>query len=184
MKDIALIGFMGCGKSSVGRLLVDILPGYELIDLDDFIENVTCRSIPEIFKEDGEEGFRQIEEAALDSIFMIDSDLGKQCILSLGGGTVTTAGCRRMLKEFATCIYLKASVDTLEKNLSEFPGDRPMLQSGHSMRDRILELMEKRGDIYTECADYTVCIDGRSYADVAEEIAGICRSLQETGQVR
>ena len=53
MKDIALIGFMGCGKSSVGKLLVDRLPGYELIDLDDFIENVTCRSILDIFKEDG-----------------------------------------------------------------------------------------------------------------------------------
>ncbi|MGN1215225.1 MAG: shikimate kinase [Candidatus Cryptobacteroides sp.] len=184
MKDIALIGFMGCGKSSVGRLLVDILPGYELIDLDEFIENVTCRSIPEIFREDGEEGFRQIEEAALDSIFMIDSDLGRQCILSLGGGTVTTAGCRRMLKEYSTCIYLKATVDTLEKNLSEFPGDRPMLQAGSSVRERIQELMGKRGDIYTECADYTVSIDGKSYEDVADEVAAICRSLSKSGRAR
>ena len=108
MKDIALIGFMGCGKSSVGKLLVDRLPGYELIDLDDFIENVTCRSIPDIFREDGEKGFRELEVAALDSIFMIDGDLGRKCILSLGGGTVTTASCRQMLRENATCIYLKA----------------------------------------------------------------------------
>ena len=174
MKDIALIGFMGCGKSSVGKLLVDRLPGYELIDLDDFIENVTCRSIPDIFREDGEKGFRELEAAALDSIFMIDGDLGRKCILSLGGGTVTIASCRQMLKENATCIYLKASVDTLEKNLLESPGDRPMLRTGQPMRERIMELMEKRSGIYEECADITVILEGKTYGQVADEIAALC----------
>lgn len=175
MKDICLIGFMGCGKSTVGKLMVDLVPGWELIDLDDFIENITCRTIPDIFKEDGEEGFRILEEEALDSIFMIDSDLGRRCILSLGGGTVTTAGCRKLVRDNAVCIYLKASIDTLERNLIEFPGDRPMLQTGKSLRDRIEELMKVRADIYEDCADYTVEIDGKTYGEVAEELAGIAR---------
>ena len=106
MKDICLIGFMGCGKSTVGKLMVDLVPGWELIDLDDFIENITCRTIPDIFKEDGEEGFRILEEEALDSIFMIDSDLGRRCILSLGGGTVMTPACASLLKKNSTVVTL------------------------------------------------------------------------------
>ncbi|MGN0201308.1 MAG: shikimate kinase [Candidatus Cryptobacteroides sp.] len=176
MKDIALTGFMGCGKSSVGKLLVELLPEYELIDLDDFIENVSCRNIPDIFKEDGEEGFRKLEEEALEDIFTNDVNMGRKFILSLGGGTVTTGACRRLLKENAFCIYLKASVDTLEKNLADCPGDRPMLKTGKPVRERILELMAARADIYEECSDHTVCIDGMSYEEVAREIAAVCRS--------
>lgn len=166
---------MGCGKSTVGKIMVDLVPGWELIDLDDFIENITCRTIPDIFREDGEKGFRVLEEEALDSIFMIDSDLGRRCILSLGGGTVTTAGCRKLIRDNSVCIYLKASIDTLERNLIEFPGDRPMLQTGKSLRDRIEELMNVREEIYRDCADYTVEIDGKTYGEVAEELAEIAR---------
>jgi Shikimate kinase len=171
MKDITLIGFMGCGKSSAGVELSAILPDYHLIDLDDFIEDVTDRSIADIFKEDGEEGFRLIETDALESIFMIDSDLGRRCIISLGGGTVTTAESRKLIRENSLCFYLRAGVDTLEKNLTDFPGNRPMLKTGASLRSRIEELMAVRSSIYEDCADHVIDIDGKTYQEIAAEIA-------------
>ena len=69
MKDISLIGFMGCGKSSVGKILATLLPEYRLIDLDTYIEEKRGLTIPEIFNEYGEAAFRRMEREALEEIF-------------------------------------------------------------------------------------------------------------------
>ena len=130
MASISLIGFMGSGKSSVGKEISKLLPGMEFIDLDDYIEAMTGMSIPEIFEKQGEATFRAIEQEALENIFMTNELTGEDCILSLGGGTVTTEACRRMIRRNTTCFYLKASVDTLVHNLETWPGDRPMLSNG------------------------------------------------------
>lgn len=125
MKDISLIGFMGCGKSSVGKILATLLPEYRLIDLDSYIEEKRGLTIPEIFNEYGEAAFRRMEREALEEIF---SDKSRpRAILSLGGGTVTTEECRRLIRQHTDCFYLRATTDTLLDNLEGHSDGRPML---------------------------------------------------------
>lgn len=170
MSDISLIGFMGSGKSSVGKELSKLLPSMELIDLDSYIEAMTGRTIPEIFDSEGEEAFRNMEKAALEDIFMTGELTGSSHILSLGGGTVMTEACRRMIRRNTTCFYLKASVDTLVHNLETWPGDRPMLKSGKSLRSRVEELMAVRGPVYERTAHHTINVDGNDYLAAALDI--------------
>ena len=125
MKDISLIGFMGCGKSSVGKELAALLPECRLIDLDAYIEERQGRSIPEIFNEHGEAAFRRMEREALEEIF---SDTERpRAIISLGGGTVTSERCRRLIRRHTECFYLRATTETLLDNLEGHSAGRPML---------------------------------------------------------
>lgn len=127
MKDISLIGFMGCGKSSVGKILATLLPEYSLIDLDSYIEEKQGKNITEIFNEYGEAAFRRMEREALEEIFR-DPDRSR-AILSLGGGTVTTEECRRLIRQHTDCFYLRATTGTLLANLEGHSEGRPMLSS-------------------------------------------------------
>ncbi|MBR5661561.1 MAG: shikimate kinase [Bacteroidales bacterium] len=170
MDHISLIGFMGCGKSSVGKELAKLLPSMELIDLDSYIEAMTGRTIPEIFENEGEAAFREMEKSALEDIFMTGELTGTAYILSLGGGTVTTEACRRMIRRNTTCFYLKASVDTLVANLEQWPGDRPMLKSDKGLRTRVEELMATRGPIYEKTAHHVINTDGDDYLAAAVDI--------------
>lgn len=125
MKDISLIGFMGCGKSSVGKILATLLPECRLIDLDTYIEEKQGKNIPEIFNEYGEAAFRRMEREALEEIF---SDKSRpRAILSLGGGTVTSEQCRQLIRQHTDCFYLRATTGTLLDNLEGHSDGRPML---------------------------------------------------------
>lgn len=125
MKDISLIGFMGCGKSSVGKILATLLPECRLIDMDTYIEEKQGKNIPEIFNEYGEAAFRRMEREALEEIF---SDKSRpRAILSLGGGTVTSEQCRQLIRQHTDCFYLRATTDTLLDNLEGHSDGRPML---------------------------------------------------------
>ncbi len=170
MGSISLIGFMGSGKSSVGKEISKLLPGMEFIDLDDYIEAMTGMSIPEIFEKQGEAAFRAMEQEALEIIFMTNELTGEDCILSLGGGTVTTEACRRMIRRNTTCFYLKASVDTLVHNLETWPGDRPMLKTGKDLRSRVEELMASRSKLYESTAHHVIDVDSNDYTAAAVDI--------------
>ncbi|MBQ3979114.1 MAG: shikimate kinase [Bacteroidales bacterium] len=170
MGSISLIGFMGSGKSSVGKEISKLLPGMEFIDLDDYIEAMTGMSIPEIFEKQGEAAFRAMEQEALENIFMTNELTGEDCILSLGGGTVTTEACRRMIRRNTTCFYLKASVDTLVHNLETWPGDRPMLKTGKDLRSRVEELMASRSKLYESTAHHVIDVDSNDYTAAAVDI--------------
>ena len=170
MGSISLIGFMGSGKSSVGKEISKLLPGMEFIDLDDYIEAMTGKKIPEIFEKQGEAAFRAMEQEALENIFMTNELTGEDCILSLGGGTVTTEACRRMIRRNTTCFYLKASVDTLVHNLETWPGDRPMLKTGKDLRSRVEELMASRSKLYESTAHHVIDVDSNDYTAAAVDI--------------
>ena len=161
---------MGSGKTSVGKELSKLLPGMELIDLDSYIEAMTGRDIPEIFSTDGEAAFREMERTALENIFMTGELTEASFILSLGGGTVTTEACRRIVRRNTTCFYLKASVDTLVSNLEQFPGERPMLRSEKGLRARVEELMAERGPVYGKTAHHVINVDGDDYLAAAVDI--------------
>lgn len=122
-----MTGFMGCGKSSVGKELAALLPEWCLIDLDTYIEKKQGKGIPEIFNEYGEAAFRRMESEALKAIF---SDTSRpRAIISLGGGTVRTEECRRLIRRYTECFYLRATTETLLDNLEGHSAGRPMLVS-------------------------------------------------------
>lgn len=182
MKDISLIGFMGCGKSSVGKILATLLPDCRLIDLDTYIEEKQGKNIPEIFNEYGEAAFRRMEREALEEIF---SDKSRpRAILSLGGGTVTSERCRQLVRQHTDCFYLRATTDTLLDNLEGHSEGRPMLSSvqpaeaqsteasseREALRHRIETLMQTRSPQYLATANHIIDIDGQTFAQIAEII--------------
>ena len=167
---IALTGFMGCGKSSVASILASRL-GCFYFDLDDTIEMEEGRSISDIFKEDGEGAFRALELEYLDRIIPDYEDFPTTMVLSLGGGTVMTPACAKLLKENATVVYLKASVAQLVENL-EIVGveNRPLLNDSQNMEEKVKELLASREATYEACADIILPIDGLSPQEIAERI--------------
>ena len=193
---ITLTGFMGCGKSSVGRNLSELLC-CPFIDLDEAICGRAGKSIPEIFASEGETEFRKLEEETLRSILTpsgtvrtekkslplqamgpslcgqrgstVSPSLQHRMVIALGGGTVMTPECSEIVKERSVCIYLKASIDTLVRHLETESSGRPMLQ-GDSLRSRIEELMNLRSKAYETIAHITIETDGKSIDAIAEEI--------------
>lgn len=173
----ALIGFMGCGKSSIGRLVAS-LSDIQFIDLDDVIASRTGLSIPDIFRSAGEAGFRAIERKTLNNVLSaVPTDL----LISLGGGTLTDEESREMVRKNCKCIYLRASVQELAKNLREdgAAAGRPMLAGANpdasadapdSLESRISAMMAVRGPIYEKAADIILDIDGLSYEQAARQI--------------
>ena len=180
---------MGCGKSSVGRRLSELLC-CPFMDLDDVIEQQTGRSIPDIFATDGEAAFRQMESECLESVLkqslpsqamgptlcgqrgstVLEPSLNTpNAILSLGGGTVTQSRCAEMVKEETVCVYLRASVDALVARLSDEAAGRPLLQ-GTDLRTRIETLMVQRSHIYESTAHHIIDTDGLSIDEVAQSI--------------
>ena len=138
---ISFIGFMGCGKSSVGRRLSELLC-CPFMDLDLVIEEQVGRSIAEIFTSDGEAEFRRMELEALRSIILgnscesvekqsVPQPHSKALVLSLGGGSVMTPECAELVKENTLCIYLRTSVDTLVERLTDEAAGRPLLNTGN-----------------------------------------------------
>lgn len=175
---VSLTGFMGCGKSSVGKVLSQ-LTGCPIIDTDSWIEQHEGRSIKEIFTEGGEPEFRKMEVNALKTLLPDSTGSSRgniDLILSLGGGTVTTPEAAAYVRERTFCVYLRAGIDTLVENLSMYPGDRPML--GHpdgkdALRHRIEELISRRSRIYEKTASIIFDIDGMDCRQAAERLLGL-----------
>ena len=193
---VSLTGFMGCGKSSVGRILSELLC-CPFVDLDDAISERAGRSIPEIFAAEGESYFRGLERETLADIIRSHSsdDSSARLILALGGGAVMTQACERMVHEETLCIYLKASVDTLISHLEGQAAGRPLLNTAampsasvisseppsvmssevetSPLRKRILELMSLRAETYERTAHHIIDTDGKTIADISSEILDI-----------
>ena len=161
---IALTGFMGCGKSTVGKILAEML-GIRFFDLDEIIVEGEKRTIPDIFSSEGEDGFRNLEIKYLQRVLKGGGDK----VLSLGGGTPTIPAARDLLREKTVCIYLRATVDTLQANLSGSEGNRPLLKDT-PLREKISELLSIRSDAYLHSAHIVIDIDGLSADEIAEEI--------------
>lgn len=173
----ALIGFMGCGKSSIGRLVAS-LSNIQFVDLDDVIASRTGHSIPDIFRSAGEAGFRAIERDTLSNVL---AQAPIDLLISLGGGTLTDEESRELVRKNCKCIYLRAGVETLAANLREdgAAAGRPMLAGADpdapadapdSLESRISAMMAERGPIYEKAADIILDIDDLDYTDVARQI--------------
>ncbi|MBT6435029.1 MAG: 3-dehydroquinate synthase [Deltaproteobacteria bacterium] len=167
---IALVGFMGAGKSAVGKALGQRLK-VPFIDLDEVIVQEAGMSIPDIFKNSGEVAFRAKERRALRNVLQSDTP----CILATGGGTFMDDTMRENLNERAQTVYLKTDVATLMGRLSN-SGEiesRPLL-TGPDPASTVDRLLKKRTPVYEQC-EKSVTTTARSVEDV---VAEIMRSLQ------
>jgi shikimate kinase len=168
---ISLTGFMGCGKSSVGKRLSELLC-CRFADLDAVIEEKAGCPVAEIFERFGEAEFRRMEKETLAGILE-----NQEMVLALGGGAVMTEGSDRMVHESSLCIYLRTSVDELMSRLSSETDGRPLLKVGsnpsstnEALRERILNLMSKRAATYERTAHHIIDTDGKSIDQIAREI--------------
>lgn len=162
-----LIGFMGAGKTTVGRCLSG-KTGYPLLDTDRLIEEQAGMTVSRIFKVFGEEEFRRLETETVKSLLDREGDW----VLSVGGGLPLREENRELLRRAGKVIYLKARPDTV---LDRLKGDttRPLLQGG-DVRERVESLMGFRGPVYESAAHMTVDTDGRSPEDISDEIVLSC----------
>ncbi|MBF0505727.1 MAG: shikimate kinase [Nitrospirae bacterium] len=161
MKNIVLTGFMGTGKTAVGKILARRL-GLVLVDVDAEIERERKTTITEIFRQCGEAGFRDIESAAIEKLSAM-----KNAVLSTGGGAVLRADNMDALRKNGVIICLAASPETILRRTGACK-NRPLLQVDNPLQ-KIKELYEFRKPYY-EKADIIIHTDDMSPAQVAEKI--------------
>ena len=161
-ENVFLVGFMGSGKSTVGRQLAREL-GKDFFDCDRMLEERTGVDIPYIFELEGESGFRRRETAVL-------RDLAGQrgIVLATGGGVITVPENRDILVSNGFVIYLQASADLLHQRTFR-DQNRPMLHA-RDPRTRIDELLEVREPLYQEVADLVIETGQRGSRRVVHEI--------------
>lgn len=162
--SLSLIGFMGSGKTIIGKK-VSLFFNIPFLDLDEYIEKKFKKSISEMFREEGEEYFRNIETESLKEIL----SLYPKIILSTGGGVVLKEENRRILKEKSKVIYLKGEFENLMKHLEnkEEYEKRPLLKKG---REELYNLWKKRLPLYESCADVIVEVDNKNIDEISFEI--------------
>lgn len=170
---IVLIGFMGSGKSTIGRRLARRL-GREFVDLDSEIERAAGATIPQIFLQEGEAKFRERETEALRAMLLQPS------VIASGGGIVTRPENRALLQaatsQRTAVIYLQALPETLAERIRRQPGTRPLIdgQGGpldlEATRQRVEQLLAERRCFYHECATNVVNTDDRNFEAVIDEI--------------
>ena len=162
-RNVFLIGPMGAGKTTVGKILADEL-GLDFLDTDKEIEERTGADIGWIFDVEGEEGFRKREAAMLDELTERNGVL-----IATGGGIVLREDNRKRLVSRGTVVYLDAPLDQQVERTSR-DRNRPLLQDGEP-RDILEGMAEERDPLYREVADFVFRADKRSARVLATEIA-------------
>ena len=163
---IAIIGFMGSGKSTIGARLASRLK-MEFVDLDEAISEEAGKSIRDIFEVDGEEVFRELEQEALRD----QLERGGK-VISCGGGIVLRDGNIKLMRERCRVFFLQISEEKALQRLMEDEGERPLLD----VRDRgkkVIELMSIRADRYLRAAHVVIEADRKEPEEIVEEIAAI-----------
>lgn len=164
--NIILIGFMGVGKTTVGKLLAQRI-GYRFVDADRVIEKETGLSIPQIFSRYGEGYFRQLEGQTIRRVL---SHSG--IVLATGGGAVMDPANFSFLMENGCVVALDAGEETLWERLKSCK-DRPMLYSDNP-RERMRALLEMRRPVYHR-AHYVINVDDKLPHEVVDEITAIIK---------
>lgn len=161
-RNIVLIGFMGSGKSSVGRLLARLLAG-RFVDTDQLVVKQAGCEITEIFQKHGEEHFRQLETDALTSL---RGQTG--LVIATGGGIVLRPENVALLHELGFTVWLTASEDVIFNRVSRNKR-RPLLHT-EDPRKTVTELFARRRDLYAAASHHTIDSTTLSHQDVAHLI--------------
>jgi shikimate kinase len=158
---------MGAGKTTVGRRVAQSL-GIDFLDTDEVVERDAGRKVSEIFVDDGEAHFRALEKAAV-----AEALASHEGVLALGGGAVLDADTRALLHGHRV-VFLRVGLSDAAQRVG-LGVSRPLLLG--NVRGRIKQLLDERAPIYEEVAEHVVETDGRSTAEVADEV----RALVEDG---
>ena len=170
--NLILIGYMGSGKSTIGKQLAKKYQ-YDFLDTDEWIEHENGMTIKELFASKGENYFRNLETQALISF---QNQIG-HTILSTGGGMALSATNARLLRNLGIVILLKVSKEVVIQRLQ---GDttRPLLQ-GEDFEKKIEQMLEQRDPLYESAAHYVIDTDGKTIEEVIEEIGVILVSVRK-----
>ncbi len=163
--NVALIGFMAAGKTAVGKILAEKL-SKKFIEQDSLIEQKAGKSIPEIFQEDGEIAFRELEIEVTREI-----SGKKNLIIACGGGVILNKINIDRLKENSVIVYLTASPRTILKRISTEGGQRPLLEVDNPILT-IRELLRFRKPFYKRAADIKISTSKLDIDSVVEQIIG------------
>lgn len=168
-RNIILVGYMGCGKSTVGRKAARALE-YRFLDTDALIEEEEGMTISKLFEEKGETYFRDKETDLLCRL----SNEPKGNIIATGGGLPMREENRPLLRKLGTVIYLKPEVDTLVKRLS---GDkqRPLLKNV-DIREKVETMLAIRGPVYEAVADVVLETEGMSFYQIICKIENLIKN--------
>ena len=167
VRNIFLIGPMGAGKSTIGRQVASLLR-LEFNDSDREIQQRTGVDIPTIFEYEGEDGFRQREQQAIDDLTQVDN-----VVLATGGGAVLRAENRQHLSARGIVFFLACTPEQ-QYERTHRDRNRPLLQTEDPM-SRLRELSAEREPLYRATADYVISTEGRGASAVANEILDTLR---------
>ncbi len=163
---VVLVGTMGAGKTTVGRLLAEAW-GVGFRDTDHDVEATTGQSVQDIFVSEGEEAFRALERAALVSALAAHDG-----VLALGGGAVVQDGARELLAGHRV-VFLRVGLADAAKRVG-LGVSRPMLLG--NVRGRMKQLIDQRGPVYESVATHVVDTDGLSADEVAQAVRKVVES--------
>ena len=167
-ENIVLIGLMGSGKSTVGRMVAQML-GFQFVDTDHLIIDQAGCSIPEIFEREGEAGFRLRESSVLRSL------LGRRhCVIATGGGIITQARNRPVLQHLGFITWLEADVKLLARRTAS-NNDRPLLRGEEPPLVKLERLLAERKPLYKQLADLRIQTDELSQQESAYGVAESAR---------
>lgn len=166
-KNIVLVGMMGSGKTTIGKLIADNLKEFTFVDIDSLIEQKENRNINDIFKDSDEVYFRKVESEIVKEL-----SNSRNLVISTGGGIVKNSDNIKFLKENGRVIYLSASSDVLYERLKDF-NDRPLLNKP-DIKATIDNLLNERENLY-KTADYEINTNFKSPGEIANEVIEICK---------
>lgn len=170
-QNIFLVGLMGAGKTSVGRMLAKRLDK-DFYDADAEIERVTGVKIPVIFDIEGESGFRIREEKVIERLTALHD-----IVLATGGGAVLSAATRARLKQQGCVIYLRAAVEDLWRRTRR-DRSRPLLQTANPLA-KLKELHAQRDPFYSEVADLVVDTGAQSVGALTTHIQQLLAGVEQ-----
>lgn len=161
---IILIGFMGVGKTSVGKRLAKVL-NLNFIDMDNEIEKLEGKSISEIFEIYGEGYFRKLEHNILSKFLNIEN-----LIISTGGGIITNNENYNLLKNEENVIFLDGSVETIISHLKNEVNKRPLLKDNRNLKEKIDILLSTRYEKYKGVSDILIDVNNKNIDEVISQI--------------
>lgn len=166
MERVYLIGYMGCGKTTIGKRLAKNL-GWDVIDMDSHIENRYRKTIPDIFASEGEESFRKKERFILEELSALEN-----VVVSTGGGAPCFFDNIDVMNSSGLCVYIRMTPEALAARLKNAKANRPLLKdkTEEELTNFIKEQLEKRRAFY-EQARYVIDNDHGTPEEAAAKIA-------------
>lgn len=166
-KNIILVGYMGCGKSTVGKNLAKVC-NYTFLDTDEYIEEKQKMKISEIFETQGEPSFRDMETDCINEMIATKAT---GLVISTGGGMAVREENRRLLKQLGTVVFLRVKPETVYERIK---GDttRPLLQCEDPL-SKIKTMIAERTPFYEDAADIVIDVDELKQCEISLEIRNL-----------